>query len=180
MKNTGIYTFLLLLVLAFCSCQQTSPDKVIGVTVLNTNQVTAFFRPRFFSELLERKKQNSIPVIKDGKTDMNGTAMDYVKMMAIDRVNGALTSVNEIEETEETKPLIGASKDLLEFGKKIFENDYVAVAKMIDEGKPQTEIDAAISSIFETNDAALTQKVKILDDLAMPYAKKHGVDLRVI
>ncbi|MCH5714850.1 hypothetical protein [Niabella hibiscisoli] len=40
-------------------------------------------------------------------------------MTAVDRVNGALISLEEIKETEETKPLIGASKDLLELGKKI-------------------------------------------------------------
>lgn len=180
MKNTGIYVFLLAFVLTITSCQQVSPDKVIGVTVLNTNQVTAFFRPRFFTELQELKKQNRLVSFKDGKTQPNATAVDYVQMMTIDRVNGALASVNELKATEETQPLIAASKELLELGKRIFEIDYTAIAKMIDDGKPQPEIDAAISKVFETNEAELAQKIKALDDLAMPYAKEHNINLRVI
>ncbi|WP_346236671.1 hypothetical protein ABDK00_014420 [Niabella insulamsoli] len=179
MKKDHACLFLLFFVLIATSCQQAAPKKIIEVAVLNTNLVTGFFRPGFFTELMELKEKNSIPVYRDGKTEMNGTAVEYVKATTVDRITESLAKVTALKESEETRPLIRASKDLLEFGKNIFETDYANVAKLIDEEKPRAEIDAAISKIFETHDETMALKTKALDAVAVPYAKKHGIELRI-
>lgn len=169
-------TLQLFMGLIFLSCEQTAPRKYVERTVLNTNLVSGRYTPSYFNEVRELKKQGRIKVFKDGKME-KGTAVEYVMQNTIDPVDESIKKVKGLKKTEDTRDLIAASLDVFRYGRKIFENEYVSIAKMLDENRPQEEIDSAIQKIFETHDREMEKKLRYLDELAIPYAKKHNVPL---
>jgi hypothetical protein len=173
----NIKILLVLLVgVIFQSCNTASPRKYIEVAVLNTNRITRMYQPGFFSEMRELKNQNRLTVFENGKPK-NGTAVEYVRQTAITPVEEYIAKVRVLKETDDTRDLLTASLDVLQYGKGIFESDYISIAKMLDEDKSQAEVDAAIQKLFETRDPEMEEKFKRLDGLAIPYAEKHDVPL---
>lgn len=150
------------LVTSMVGCNTTSPQKYVEVTVLNTNLVTAYFRPPYFEEVMAHQ----------------GSAEAYVRQQTATRVEQALEKVNKLNVTDETQPLIKASRDFLTYGKELFETEYIDIAKMIDQQAPQSAIDTAIMEVFEKHTPIMDEKLTALETVAAPFAEKHGVDLR--
>lgn len=174
--------FLIALLIALCasltSCNRVSPRKVVGRAVLNSNTVTVKFSPKFFDELRERKSKGRIVVFEDNRAQP-GTAEEYVEQMVIAPANDAMESVEKLPKNEDTGDLVEASLEMFRYATEIFEEDYRAIARMIDGDQPQQAIDAAIQQLFETHDPELGKRVKRLDELAIPYAEKHDIPLQV-
>jgi len=56
----------------------------------------------------------------------------------------------------------------------------VRIAKMIDEGKPDEEIDTAIKELDINKGPIVDEKFNKVYDLIIPYADKHGVDYKIM
>lgn len=156
------FSIYVLLLAVATACNTTTPQKYVEVTVLNTNLVTAYFRPAFFEEI----KGNQ------------GNAVDYIQQRTTMGLDQAIEKVEQLEATDETRPLIDASMDVLTYGKQLFDSEYTTVAKMIDDGAEEPAIDSAITQLFEKNGPILDEKLNALDAVAMPYAEKHGIELQ--
>ena len=155
----SIYAILLTVAVA---CTTTTPRKYVEVTVLNTNFITAYFRPAFFDEIKGHQ----------------GNAVDYVQQRTSMGLDRAIEKVEELKVTDETRPLIDASLDVLTYGKQLFSSEYTDIAKLIDSGADESAIDSAITQLFEKNGPVLDEKLNALDEVAMPYAEKHGIELQ--
>ncbi|QNL51667.1 hypothetical protein H8S90_08880 [Olivibacter sp. SDN3] len=152
------------------ACNTTTPEKYISVTALNSNLVSSAYRPMFLEELMERK----------GKDQLAGTtAVDYVRDRALRPVEESMEKVKQLKETDDTQALIAAALDLMAYGKEIFESDYIAIAQLIDEGKPEEEIDAAITEMYAKTENGMAQRFDELDELALAYAQEHDVPFEV-
>lgn len=167
----------LLLVVSLCSCTGTSPKKVIAQTWLNTNNITAYYSPKFFKGLIEKKAKNNITVYKDG-TVTNGTAVEHVQQYIIATIDENLKKVEGISVKEDNKELVGASLEIFKYSRAVFENEYLDVAAMIDDEKPSEEIHAAIDNLFAKHDGEMTAKFDRLDSYAIPYAEKHNIPIQ--
>ncbi len=167
----GIYytAVCILLMAAHQACNQVSPEKYIAVTALNSNLVSTAYRPMFFTELIALKG--------DGR--LTGSAKEYVMERAVKPVQKAIGKVNGLRKTDDAKELIATAKEVMEYGQQIFETDYLAIAQLIDTGKPEEEIHAAIAKMYEDTEETLFQKFDKLDQLAIAYAKKHNISFSV-
>ncbi|MBC9797220.1 hypothetical protein [Sinomicrobium weinanense] len=179
--NTTSIAIILLSVLSvsLTSCNQATPDKVVQRTWLNTNNVTARYSPKFFGELRALKAKGNIIVFKENEA-IKGTAVEYVNQMVIDPLNESINKVEGLPEKEDTKELIAASLDVFNYGKEIFENEYLDIATMIDEGQPEKAIDAAIEKLFVTHDENMQVRLLYLDELAISYAEKHNIPIQKV
>ncbi len=142
-------------------CNNTSPQKYVEIAVLNTNLVTAYYRPPYFEEMMSHQ----------------GNAVDYVRQQTIPSLEQAIEKVKNLRVTDETKGLIDASLDFLVYGKELFETEYIDIAQMVDDNEPQAAIDTAITRVFDQHDPFLVEKLDRLEAVAIPFAEKHGVDL---
>lgn len=175
MKN---YFLLITLLLLGTSCNLTSPQKYIEVAVLNTNTATSQYRPIFFKLLHESKTKNAIIVFKDDKKINNATAVQYVEEK-ISNITNNMAKVKKLKSTKETADLLNASLELQTYIKEVMSSDYISIANMIDESKPEQDITIATQKMFEKHDAAVNEKMQKMNTLALSYAKKHNIDLRL-
>jgi len=171
--------FLAALFTSLISCNQSSPDKTVQVAWLNANRVVAHYSPRFFGELRELKSKGNITVFKDNKT-VKGTAVEYVNQLAVAPLNESMQKVKDLPEQEDTKAIKAASLAVFEYGKEIFENDYLHIAALIDEGQSAAEIDAAIEDLFAKYDPEMQARLNRLDELVIPYAEKHDIPIQKV
>ncbi len=161
---------LLGLAASICSCTGPSPKKVVAQTWLNTNNVTTYYSPKFFRELMERKE-------KDNFTTTGGTAVAYIEQYVIATVDESLKKVEKVPVKSDTKELIHASLEVFKYGKEVFETEYLEIAAMIDDEKPLEEIHAAIDNLFAKHNGEMQIRLDQLDSYAIPYAEKHHIPI---
>lgn len=174
-----IFVLLTVLSLSLTSCNPVSPDKVVQRAWLNTNNITTRYSPKFFGQLRELKAKGNITIFKD-KEVTKGTAVEYVNQMIIVPHNESLQKVEELPEKEDTKALKAASLELFRYSKEIFENDYLDIARMIDENRPDMEINTAIEDLFLRHDQEMETRLNRLDDQVIPYAEKHNIPIETV
>jgi len=161
----------------FVSCKLgNTPEEYIGCTTLNTNLLRDF-GARDFNRMQSDKNANQL-LVPDGNQYVPAKSfVEYNEKMTIADADEHLKKIEDLKVTDETKDLISNSEDLFTTAKKIYETDYVTICKMMDEGKPQPEIDTAIAQLERKYDPILQQKFQVLDAVAFPYAAKHGIQL---
>ncbi|RAV28691.1 hypothetical protein [Sinomicrobium soli] len=162
---------------AISSCTGPSPRKVVAQTWLNVNLVTAHYSPKFFTELRERKANNNITVYKDNAVT-KGTAVEYVTQNVIGPLDEALKKVERLPVENDTKALIQASLEVFRYSREVFENDYLAIARSIDEKQPEDAIETAVDELFAKHDGAIQTRLDRLDSYAIPYAEKHNIPIQ--
>ena len=168
---------LLTVAISLLSCDGVSPDKVVAQTWLNVNNITSHYSPNFFRNLQEMKSKDNITVVRNNEL-VKGTAVEYVKQYVITPVVEAQKKVQQLPAKEDTKEIITASLEVYKYGRAVFENEYIAIATMMDEGKPEDEIYTAIEKLYIVHDPVMQKKLDSLDELIFPYAKKHKIRLK--
>lgn len=157
------------------SCSSPSPKEYFNKAALNSNLVTAYYKPIFFSEIMELKSKNRLTIFRDQK-QQPATAEEYLEDKLPD-LSKNLSEIKSLKKTDETKEMLEASIAYFEQADKIFKIDYWKIAKMIDTNKPQPEIQQEIEKIFITNDPQMFEKTEKLRKAAEIYAKKNNIPL---
>lgn len=160
----------LLIWIMFQACNTTTPDKYIAVTALNSNLVNSAYRPMFLNELRELVDKNRLP---------NASATDYVRERAINPIAESIRKVRDLNETDDTRELIAAALDLMQYGMEVFENDYMGIAERIDTGQSREVIDTAIDEMYEKTEEGMRQRSETLNELALGYARDHNVPFEI-
>ncbi|MBD1423213.1 hypothetical protein [Sphingobacterium chuzhouense] len=168
-----IKCLLLIALTGMVSCGP-SPKKVVAQTWLNTNNVTTYYSPKFFNELMEKKAKNNITVYQDGAV-IKGTAVAYVQQYVIATIDENLKKVEDLSAKGDNKELIDASLEVFRYSSDVFENEYLDIAEMIDEEKPSEEIMSAIDDLFAKHDGEMQIRFDRLDSCAIPYAEKNNI-----
>lgn len=181
MKKILVLGLMTTFALAFVSCNNfgVNPQKIFDKIGLNGNKIPSSFASQF-KEMRAHKAKGSLTIImpnnevKKGVSALEYTESNYSKMLEPD-----IKGIKELKTNEETQPIIDAGLDMFQYADEIYKNDFPQIAKMIDDGKPDEEIDAAIEELDATKGVELDKKYNKTMDLLLPYAEKNGVKYKI-
>jgi hypothetical protein len=163
-------------ILQSCKMENT-PEEYFDRTSLNTNLIVEF-GARDFKRMGEAKSSNQLLAFDEKSTFPAKSYEDHILRFKIPYINQTIEKIKDLKPTEETTPMINASLDLFNFVKDKYQTDYVKIARMMDKKEPKTEIEKAVFEMETVNFATFDQKYKKLWDLALPYAKEHGIEVK--
>lgn len=69
--------------------------------------------------------------------------------------------------------MVDAALKMFHCANEVYSKDLLPIAKMMDEGKPDEEIDAAIIQLIDMKGVELEDLRADVLDLAIPYTEKH-------
>lgn len=175
-KITFIVSALLFFVLQSCKMENT-PEEYFDRTSLNTNLIFEF-GARDFKRMGETKSASQLMAYDEKGTFPAKSYEDHILRFKIPYINQTIEKIKDLKPTEETTPMINASLDLFNFVKEKYQTDYVKIARLMDKKAPKEEIEKAIFEMETVNFSTFDQKYKKLWDLALPYAKEHGIEVK--
>jgi len=171
-----VATALLFFVLQSCKMENT-PEEYFDITSLNTNLFMEF-GARDFKRMGEAKSASQLMAYDERGTFPAKSYEDHILRFKIPFINQAIEKIKDLKPTEETTPMINASLDLFNYVKEKYQTDYVKIARLMDNKAPKEEIEKAIFEMETVTFATFDQKYKKLWDLALPYAKEHGIEVK--
>jgi hypothetical protein len=178
MKLKIISSFFLLTIISSCNLLNDSPNKVFEVIGLNANKIPKSFE-RVFKEFYLQKVNGSLQVpAADNKSMRPATCVESVKYWYAHTFKEDIRKIKELQVEEEAKPIVTAALDLFEYADEIQKTDFVVIAKMIDEGKTEDEINNASKKLDDTKGILLDKKYEAVMKLLLPYADKNGVEYK--
>ncbi len=171
------FAFLLLFITAVsCNFVKDSPDQIFNTVGLNTNKIPSSFE-RVFKEFRQHKANGTLQLpTEDGKAMKKATCIEVVKFAYANTFKEDIRRIKNLNPTKEAEPIIKAGIELFEYADEIQNSDFMMIAKMIDEGKSDEEIDNAAKQLDDTKGVALDQKYNKVIDLLLPYADANGVE----
>lgn len=171
-----VATALLFFVLQSCKMENT-PEEYFDITSLNTNLFMEF-GARDFKRMGEAKSANQLMAYDERGTFPAKSYEDHILRFKIPSINQAIEKIKDLKPTEETAPMINASLDLFNYVKEKYQTDYIKIARLMDNKAPKEEIKKAVFEMETVTFATFDQKYKKLWDLALPYAKEHGIEVK--
>lgn len=175
-KNKLTKFSLLLFVILLQSCSVDTPESYFGKAVLNVNQYIDL-GSKDFQRMVETQSVNSLYVQVDGEFIMSDNFEKHIKTYKIFTLDADIEKVKSLKVTEDTKEMISASLDVLNFVKSKYETDYIEIAKLLDQKAEKTVINTAIRKFEEENLEKFIAKIDALHKLAIPYAKANGIEV---
>src|ERR1700751_885651 len=147
----------LALCLLLSSCNNASPENYFDEAVLNVNLITPFGGQAAL-QYLAHPSVKLVPGTKDQTTPM--TRREIVDDQ-IQRVEGNLTKIKALPDSEETRDMVQTSIKLHEFVLPVYKTEYRQLAKLYDE------------SVHNKNDS---QKLKRSTPSICPVIKPFFID----
>lgn len=144
---------------------------------MQTELVTVNFTPAYFSQLQDLKVQERLVLIKDDHR-VRVSAAEYLHYDLVLPVRKALRDLQRIRPSSDRRELLKACRRVLELGALVFEQDYKAVARLINAGRPQMQIDSQIVRLFERNGPQMEARLRALRAAALPFAEAHGIEIQ--
>jgi hypothetical protein len=158
------------IVLLLAACNTITPEKYFDVSVLNANAIGRFGG----KEIYEMLKETPQSFDQKSKQMVPSSYVEYVKFkMAY--AEKAYKDVQALPETEETKPMLEASKDLFGYAVDKQKSGYLAIAAMKDAHAADSSIEQAAVTFHEQYAATFSQKYDKLMDIGKAYADKHHI-----
>ena len=153
------------------SCNNATPENYFDEAVLNVNLITPFGGQAALQSLAHPSVK-LVPGTKDQTTPM--TRKELVEDQ-IQRVEGNLSQIKALPDSEETRDMVQTSVKLHEFVLPIYKTKYRQLAKLYDEGGSQPD---RVSTAREIDTKYLTDYqalFKHLIELGKAYATKHQI-----
>ena len=161
------------LVLFSAACNMTKPEKYFDVSVLNANLVGRFGGKEIYQMLQETPQTYD----EKSKKMVKSSYYDRVKFR-ISYMEKAYKDVQALSETEETKPMIEASKDLFVYTIDKVNNGYLSIAAMKDAHVADDSIKQAAVNFDQLYYEAFSKKYNKLMELGKAYADKHDIKVK--
>ena len=153
------------------SCNNATPENYFDEAVLNVNLITPFGgQTALYS--LAHPSVKLVPGTKDQTTPM--TRKEIVDDQ-IQRVEGNLTKIKALPDSEETRDMVQTSMKLHEFVLPIYRTEYRELAKLYDENGSQQERVAKAREIDTKYSAGYQALFNRLVELGKAYAAKHHI-----
>jgi len=173
-------TGLFFLVLGSCGIGEKSyPEQVFERVALNGNKIPNGFK-RHFNEIRAQLKAGSLTIVTQKNEVKKVGAVAYVENHYVRMFDADIKSLKELESKAETAQILTLALDMFTYVDQIYKVDFPRIAKMIDEGKPDVEIDAAIAELDSNKGGIIDEKFNAVHDLIIPYADKHGVEYKML
>ncbi|WP_281233112.1 hypothetical protein [Flavobacterium gelatinilyticum] len=155
-----------------------SPNRVFELIGLNANKIPSSYE-RVFKEYYQQKQNGTLQALADDQKSMrSSTCVEAVNFFYGNTFKEDIKKIHNLSKTDETKPIIEAAIDMFEYAQEIQTNDFPKIAKMIDDGKTQEEVNQAAQQLDNTKGAEVDKKYKKVMELLLPYADKHGVEYK--
>jgi len=157
--------------LLLTSCNKATPENYFDEAVLNVNLITPFGGQAALDSLAHPSVKLA-PGTKDQTTPM--TRKEIVEDQ-IQRVEGNLTKIKALPDSEETRDMVQTSIKLHEFVLPVYKTDYRELAKLYDEGGSEQERVSKAQEIDAKFLAGYQVLFNRLVELGKPYAVKHNI-----
>lgn len=179
MKTLKILSYLLVSGLLFsCNLFNDSPNRVFELIGLNANKIPSSFLT-VFKEYQQQKLNGTLQTLADDKKSMRpSNCVEAVDFYYSNTFTEDIKKIKKLSKTEETKPIIEAGLELFEYAQEIQRNDFPKIAKMIDDGKSEEEINLVAQQLDDTKGVELDKKYEKVMKLLLPYADEHGVEYK--
>ncbi|MFT3901989.1 MAG: hypothetical protein QM727_02405 [Niabella sp.] len=182
MQRNLLFYFMLLLCLSVTSCglnEKRYPERVFEKIALNGNKILGSFK-QHFKEIRAQLKGGNLVIVTPKNEVKEVSASEYIENHYSHMFDGDIKAIKELKPKEETAQILKKGLDMFQYADEIYKNDFPRIAKMIDEGKSDEEIDTAIENLDLTKGVALDEKRESVMNAIIPYADKHGVDYKVM
>lgn len=182
MKNRLIYILITAFSLMLFSCKSggVDPEETFDVIGLSLNKIPYKFS-RHFKEIRAQLKNGSLTFVdKNNEVRKGVTAVEYVQNHYPDMFKKEIENLKNLRVNEETKPMQESALDLFNYTQEVYRTDMLRIAKMIDEGKSDAEIDTAIEELQNTKGDIIDQKFNKTHDMIFPYADKNGIKYKTM
>lgn len=178
-----IILFLMLsLLLSLNSCglgDKSYPEEVFEKVKLNSNKIPDGFR-KHFTEIRAHLKAGNLVIVTPQNEVKKVNTTEYVANHYVHLFDDDIIAVQELKPDKETKDILAAALDMFRYADDIYKTDFPRIAKMIDDKKPDQEIDAAIDELDRTKGPILDKKYDKVHYMILPYADKHGVKYKIL
>jgi len=177
MKNTlnkSIAFVLIAVSLIATSCTTLSPEKTFEIAALNSNLLS-----RFGSKDINYKLESEPQVYDEAQKKMIPSSYyDYFKF-DIANLETQFKKIQEIEEDDDNKELLQASKDLFSYAIAKQKEGYLPIAKMKDEKASPEQIEKAIADFDASTQKDIDAKFTKLMNVAQAYVDKHNINAKI-
>lgn len=173
---------ILLSFLSIASCglgEKSYPEEVFEKVKLNGNKIPDGFK-KHFTEIRGHLKAGSLVIVTQQNKVKKANASQYVANHYIHMFDDDIKALKETKADDETGPILKAALDMFQYADQIYKTDFPRIAAMIDQGKSDQEIDAAIEELDRVKDPIMDEKYNRVHDLIMPYADKHNVEYELM
>ncbi|MFB9079197.1 hypothetical protein ACFFLS_04015 [Flavobacterium procerum] len=178
MKRSSVLFFVLFFCTISCDLVKDSPDTIFQLIGLNSNKIPPSYE-RVFKELRQQKESKSLNVpSEDGKSMKKANCVEFVKYFYGLTFKEDLKKIKKLNPDDDAKEIVKAGIELFEYADEIQSKDFPVIAKMIDDGKSDEEVDAAAKHLDDTKGIELDKKHQKMMDLLLPYADKNGVEYK--
>lgn len=157
------------------SCKPTA-EEYFGKAALNCNTFSRFGSYEI-KEFLASPPQT---YNADKKAMEPSSFQDYLKFGVVKDAEENYDEVKGLPVTDDTRKMITASLALYEFCISKYQNEYMQIAKMKDEKRPQPEIDAALKRFDEANIQEFAKKYEGAWSEGLAYAKANGIEVQTV
>ena len=180
MKSIALYLFIAVAFFTACSGLSSNPEKLFTTIGLNSNKIPVKFK-RAFDEIRGQRRIGNLKVYSPEKKDyIAANAQEYVASNYQHMFDEDIQKVKELSANEETQPIIDAALVMFQYADEVYKNDYPKIAKMIDDGVADDEVNAAIADLDATKGVELTDLREKMLDLLLPYVDKKGVEYKTL
>lgn len=169
----SLLSTIVLFSLLITSCNP-SPEKYFDTAVLNSNLLVGFA-----NEGLARQLEQPSVMLVEGTTDQT---RPMKRKELIDQkvawLEEKIKDIRALNETEDTKDIVQASRALFEYVIPVYKNEYQQLAKLYDEGAPKEEIQSYTMSIYNKHAQNFERLYNKLIAAGKPYAEKHKINVK--
>ena len=174
LNNSIIALILIAASLVATACTNLSPEKTFEIAALNSNLLS-----RFGSKDLNFKLESEPQIYDESQKKMIPSSFyDYFKF-DITNLETQLKRIKEINEDDDNKELLQASKDLFTYAIAKQKEGYLPIAKMKDEKASPEQIQKAISDFDNSTQKDIDTKFTILMNAAKAYVEKHNINAKI-
>ena len=173
---------LLSIAILFTSCSQLTesrPEKIFTTIGLNSNTVNGDF-VRIFKEIKGQGEAGRLHIIEGKEYKTTDSYQVYFKNRYSNFFDNYIENVKKLKVGKEDQKMIDKALEMFTKANEVYAKDFLPIAKMIDEKKPDAEIDAAILQLTETKGKMLENLRADVLDLSIPYAEKHGIEVKYL
>jgi hypothetical protein len=156
--------------LSLAACNTATPERTFDISVLNANTLSRFGGKEIYDMLQETPQSYD----EKSKKMVQSSYVDHVKFR-IAYAEKAYKDVQALPETEETKPMIEASRDLFSYTIDKQKNGYLSIAAMKDAHVADDSIKMAAVKFNELYEGPFSQKYDKLMELGKAFADKHHI-----
>lgn len=174
LKNSVILPILIVVSLISTSCTKLSPEKTFEIAALNSNLLSDF-GSREINRQLQQDPQIYDEVTKKMKTS---SYYDYFNYKITNYLETRYENIKNIEENDDNKELLTASKDLFSYAIAKEKEGYLPIAKIKDEKASSEQIQKAIVDFDASTQTEIAAKFAKLMDVAKAYADKHNINAK--